>query len=176
MSYNARMRKGQVRIDPHDPDRLAERLDKTGGTDACWVWAGDHTPPGYGLISVVRRGVRKRFYTHRIAYEIAFGPIPDGMLVCHRCDNPPCANPAHLFLGRGSDNHADMTTKGRGALPPPTRRGVTSHLAKLTEDDVIAIRAARENGERTYDIAARFGLNQTYVYKILHGATWRHVP
>lgn len=92
---------------------LAERLDarllKGAEPGACWVWTGA-TLKGYGQIGDA--GVVK--YAHRVAYELAFGPIPDGLMVCHRCDNPPCCNPDHLFTGTALDNVADMVGKGRG--------------------------------------------------------------
>lgn len=72
----------------------------------CWEWKGKRYPSGYGRHS--------KFYAHRVAYELVHGPIPAGMFVCHRCDNPPCCNPAHLFLGTPEDNAKDRERKGRG--------------------------------------------------------------
>jgi HNH endonuclease len=94
--------------------RLWSKVDRSGGPDACWPWLGARTSirptrPGYG--ELLAWG--KHAYAHRIAYHLAVGPIPEGMLVCHTCDNGLCCNPAHLFLGTARDNTRDMMAKGR---------------------------------------------------------------
>jgi len=78
---------------------------KRGEPDECWPWTRSLSPKGYGRV----RGRN----AHRVAYELTYGPIPPGMFVCHTCDNPPCCNPAHLFLGTYLDNIADMVAKKR---------------------------------------------------------------
>lgn len=95
-----------------DVPRFWGRVDRSGGPDGCWEWLGYRLPAGYGLVKI--DGVRD--LTHRQSWRLAHPgeEIPKGFYVCHRCDNPPCVNPAHLFLGEPVDNHRDMKEKGRG--------------------------------------------------------------
>lgn len=88
------------------------------GANECWPWKNVRTRQGYGTKKVSGKWV----YSHRMAYEYAFGPIPDGLLVCHKCDNPPCCNPNHLFLGTGRDNVRDAISKGRWWHQKPYNR------------------------------------------------------
>lgn len=85
------------------------RADKSGGPIACWPWTGNRTASGYGQFNGA--------YTHRIAHELGIGPIPDGLMVCHRCDNPPCVNPAHLYAGTAADNMRDAIERGLWRKP-----------------------------------------------------------
>lgn len=91
-------------------DRFEDKVDRSGGPDACWPWTGVRTDRGYGQIWV---DGGHRPATH-VALELAGVDIPDGMVACHHCDNPMCVNPAHLFVGTASDNMRDMLAKGRG--------------------------------------------------------------
>lgn len=93
-------------------ERFWQRVDKRA-PDECWEWIAGRTKAGYGYITAGPRGSQRHVYAHRLSYELAHGPIPDGKHVCHRCDNPPCCNPAHLRLGTHADNMADMKAKGR---------------------------------------------------------------
>lgn len=95
-------------------DRMARQTDKHSHPGGCWVWLGRLNDDGYGNISVrVSRGTKRTTKVHRLAWELANGPIPDGLCVCHRCDNPSCVRPDHLFLGTHDENMRDMRKKGR---------------------------------------------------------------
>lgn len=100
---------------PRDPvERFWEHVDRRG-PDECWPWLGKGNGDGYGRIGIGSRADKsgRDIAAHRFAWELEYGPIPAGMNVCHRCDNPPCTNPWHLFLGTQTDNLADMVSKGR---------------------------------------------------------------
>lgn len=138
----------------------------------CWVWTGATVRRGYG--SILGNGAteqRERQQSHRFSWELHHGPIPGRLCVLHRCDNPPCVNPTHLFLGTRRDNTEDMMRKGRHV----TARGEASGMARLTERDARAIIAARAAGEAAPAIARRFGVNRRTVYRIAGGQRWPHL-
>jgi hypothetical protein len=114
----------------------------------------------------------RQFFAHRIAYERAKGPIPAGLYVCHTCDNPPCCNPAHLFVGSSRDNTRDMIQKGRSRVIGA--HGETNPAHKLTENDVRMIRALYPRLSQVA-IARRFRINQTIVSDIVRREIWKHV-
>ena len=143
-------------------DRLASGSVTT--QDGCREWRGARDRDRYGSISIGG----KRRSVHRLAFQIAFGPVPAGHDVCHRCDNPICIAPEHLFAGTRSDNMADMVAKGRQTL------GEKNGQAKLTEADVLAIRRLISSGDKQSAIAARFGVNPTVVSRIKLGVRWAH--
>lgn len=158
-------------------ERFWEKVNKNGPVPAhrpelgrCWLWiAGINVPRGgYGMFAL-RKGVIRR--SHRVAWELANGPIPEGLWVLHRCDNPPCVRPEHLVLGTPKDNTADMTGKGRANIARGSRRGG----AKLTEADVVAIRAARAEGATGAELASQYGVHRTSIYHICRGDFWKHV-
>lgn len=107
--------------------------------------------------------------THRLAYEMCIAPIPRGLHVLHRCDNPPCCNPDHLFLGTIADNNADKVAKGR------QMRGTMTPRAVLTESQVSDIRARYAAGERVMDLAVEFGVSRAQISNIAARRIWRHV-
>jgi len=132
--------------------------------NGCLEWTGAACHIGYGRMKV--SGVKK--LAHRVSYEIHVGPIPDGLFVLHRCDNPRCVDPAHLFLGTNQDNMDDMNAKNRGRKA----RGSASGCAKLKESDVLKIRNDIRN---IRDIAASYGVGKSTIGYIKSRVTWRHV-
>lgn len=135
---------------------IAERLDRyTKQEGECRVWMAARDRNGYGRIRV--EGSTK--FTHRVAWSEKHGPIPAGMDVCHHCDNPPCREESHLFLGTRSDNMTDMLKKGRAPK-------------KLTEEDVSAILGTA--GTLTA-VAAQYGVSHALVGQIKRGEIWKHV-
>jgi hypothetical protein len=149
--------------------RFWSKVNKAGG-EACWEWQGGRTPDrGYGLLGVTFKPNRY-VVAHRISYELNCGPIPAGMKVCHKCDNPPCVRPDHLFLGTQQDNIEDMRKKGRAA------RGAKHFRARLDPDKVRDIRRSHAAGESVASIAKRIGVRPGTVYAVLTGKTWTHVP
>ncbi len=164
------------------PQPLAEQfeqyVDRSGGPDACWLWTRTRDDRGYGRIYTPTRQRSER--AHRIAYELAHGPITDGMSVCHHCDNPPCCNPAHLFLGTHSDNMRDMVAKGRdSARTKPERcpRGECHGSAKLTETKVREIRRRYAAGGVSQSaLASEYGVTQWSICMVTRGRSWAHIP
>lgn len=140
----------------------------------CWLWTRRLGPAGYGALTV--RG--RPQLAHRVAYVVHRGPIPDGLWVLHRCDTPACVNPAHLFLGTHTDNVRDMVAKGRvsrhGANPLKIR-GELNCNAKLTADDVRAIRAAHAGGASQRGLARDYGVTHQLIGFVVRGEIWRHV-
>lgn len=125
---------------------------------ACWNWNAKLRPDGYAHLRIHS----KRVLAHRLSYETFIGPIPDGVLVLHKCDNPSCVCPDHLFLGSHQDNKNDSVRKGR-------------HKKLLTHDTVREIRRLSSEGMQGVDIATRFGISSGTVYDVLHRKRWGYV-
>lgn len=136
------------------------RVNMSAEDTGCWPWTGATNQDGYG--NVWRAGVSAK--AHRVAWEEAVGPIPDGLQVLHSCDNPPCCNPTHLFLGTHTDNMQDMVRKRRDG-----RR-------RLDEEDVREARQAWRAGQTQRKLAEHFGVSEATIFMAVHGRTWRHVP
>jgi hypothetical protein len=147
-------------------DRLLART-RRNEQSGCLEWQGAKDGGGYGMFAYNGRTQR----AHRISYELHVGPIPFGLCVCHRCDNRICVDPDHFFLGTKADNIADMDAKGRRAMPLGELHG----CAKLTEDEVVAIRAASGGHGLLTDLARSYGVSRTQISNIRQGKNWSHV-
>lgn len=142
--------------------------------EECWNWVGT-TRNGYGR--TYWNG--KIDSVHRISWRLFHGEIPDGLFVCHHCDNRACVNPSHLFLGTFSDNMQDMWNKHRHPLPKgmPSElmRGELNNHAKLTKNEVLDIRTIASLGVSQHKIARWFHVDSPAIWKIVHRKTWVHV-
>ncbi|GIF14821.1 HNH endonuclease signature motif containing protein [Actinoplanes teichomyceticus] len=165
-------------IGGHRPPRpLSERLwarveRKPSG---CWEWQGYIHTSGYGQTGRGRKG-EGLIFTHRAAWEVTYGSIPDGLFVCHTCDNRRCCNPAHLFLGTPADNAADMAAKGRGRGAEGARNAnekLTWEQVKQVRDrHVPGVHPARRTGGSTTELARGFGCSRQHIRNIARG-DWR---
>lgn len=133
-------------------------------TDGCWEWNRERR---HRYVFVYRQG--RRIYAHRLAYELFYGRPPGEFHVCHRCDNPRCVRPDHLFLGTPADNAADMRAKDRHA------RGERNGSAKLTAAAVLYIRRACATGGTRTALARQYGVSYATIADLLRGRTWQHV-
>jgi HNH endonuclease len=134
--------------------------------DSCWPWQGGKEK-GYGRFCINGGHVM----AHRYAWTLTHGPIPDGLRVLHACDNPPCCNPYHLFLGTMADNNADMLRKGRQR----TTHGRENPNAKLTDETIRTIRAEVATGVSRRALAKRFYVNHSTINRIVSRQMWTHV-
>ena len=145
---------------------LAERFEEKfipEPNTGCWLWEAGCFSTGYGLFRV---GGKLKL-AHRVAYSLYASPIPAGLCVLHRCDVRTCVNPAHLWLGTKADNNNDCRAKGR------TTRGAKNGSAKLTENQVVEIRAAEGLSQR--GLAAKYGISQKQISDILRGVLWSYL-
>ncbi len=139
----------------------------------CWIWAGRRNIDGYGIIHVGNgKGA-----THRVSWELHNGPIPDNLCILHKCDNPPCINPDHLWIGTHRDNIEDCIAKGRrGTCANGGQKGENNPSAKLNEEQVAQIKFLLEEGQLTQaEIGGMFGVSRDAVNNIKLGRKWAHV-
>lgn len=164
------------RFDAAFRKRFWSRIKKGPG---CWEWQGSRTAAGYGQLQV-RKIHQQPLYAHRVAWELEHGPIPRGLHVLHKCDNPPCVR--HLFLGTAIDNAMDRVRKGRtasgdrnGSRTRPDRnpfvrnggsglRGEEHPMARLSDAQVVRLRRSFDQGEARSVIAERYGISEGHVY------------
>jgi hypothetical protein len=150
-------------------DKLKSRTVVT--PNGCWEWAGAKDRSGYGWSWHNGRNFR----THRLAYELANGRITKGLFICHKCDNPPCCNPDHLFEGTNGDNFRDAIRKGRAVPPTSDNRGERNGSVKLNAETISKIRGLRAQGWELLPIAREFGISRTQVHNIVTRKKWAHL-
>lgn len=150
------------------------RCERQG--DGCWLWSSTTTKRGYGVVSLYPFGQSP---THRVAYQIAHGPIPEGKVVLHRCDNRACVNPAHLSAGIQHENIQDRIAKGRSVYahgarhgshtqPERTPRGESHSMAKFTDADILEMRRLFDRGEATVtELSRRFPTSTSNISNIV---------
>lgn len=173
MHYKRWSRHGDPLFTVRAPEEasLDERLRRMGWSERtvvtelgpCWEWQGCRTPIGYGQLRVKGRGM----IASRAAYTAWVDEIPDGLYVCHACDNPPCINPSHLYLGDQSRNMGDCDARGR--TPHGTRNG----HARLTDADVAMIRVLVNGGSTQAAVARAYGVDPSHVSRIMSRQHWR---
>lgn len=131
-------------------------------TESCWIWIGTQARLGYGRFL--------RSYAHRFSYELHFGKIPDDKVVCHKCDNPSCIRPDHLFLGTMKENTQDMLRKRRH------QHGEKHAHHILTEKQAIEIKKKWSEGAFGADLAKEYGVHIATISDLINGRTWTHLP
>jgi hypothetical protein len=176
-------------------EKVIRYINKGNNKNSCWEWTGCLHHSGYGVIQFKNI----QYQAHRLMYQFFVGSIPEGLLVCHKCDNPRCCNPAHLFIGTPKENSQDMVKKGRALFgdrnpsrifperrprganhwtklkPTNILRGSENPKAKLTERNVIEIRKLRKDGIRIKDLSTRFGVSETHIKYIIYRKSWVHI-
>ncbi len=140
--------------------------------DKCWPWSGGLTASGYGKFWYNK----KIWLSHRLVYYFTYGKIDDSMFVCHRCDNPMCCNPKHLFLGSAKDNTNDMINKGRQQDYSKVVRGSDNLMSKVTEQQVKEILFLHQEGKcKKKEIANKYGLTLSGLESIIYRRCWKHI-
>lgn len=146
-----------------DDEAGIERRSTPEPNTGCWLWTGFIRKNGYGGVTSRSLGIG---LAHRLSWAVSCGSIPDGLFVCHRCDNRACVNPRHLFLGTQTENMGDCRAKGRTAL------GERHGRSKLTSDQVLGIRAAVSAGETQASQAKKFEVSRSAVNLIVMNRKW----
>ena len=153
-----------------DISRFWAKVDRRG-PDECWEWKASRSPFGYGHFGINRRIL----LTHRVCWTIRNGAIPLGLCVCHRCDNPSCVHPSHLFLATQIQNLADRDRKNRAS--GGSSCGASNPAATLTENQVRQIRRRYAHAQITQrELAAEYNVSRRHVGRILQHQRWQHVP
>jgi hypothetical protein len=142
-----------------------------GGPEECWPWLKCCSKQGYGRVSFLG----KYSNVHRISWELTYGPIPPGLSVLHDCDNPPCCNPGHLFLGTFKDNMDDKIKKGRSR--GKSHKGEDHPMVKLNDKVVRGIKIKLQHYYRglAQELADEFGVSLATIKSIKANIIWRHI-
>lgn len=155
-------------------ERFWPRVNKNGD-NGCWNWTAALSAAGYGQIGA--QGERKILYTHRLSWEIANGQIPNGMVICHKCDNPKCCNPDHLFMGTQKQNMQDARKKGRDVHsrhPNCFPIGHKAARAKITNEQASEMMKEIYGGALRSVTAKKFGVSVSLISKIINGKCRKH--
>lgn len=151
-------------------ERFWEKVNIKGDTE-CWEWIGSRLKnKGYGQLNINA----KTTLAHRISWKIHNGFVPEGLFVCHNCDNPSCVNPKHLFLGTNSDNLKDAAKKGMFHGNDGKTKGESNWQHKLTDNEVRAIRSLSSKHTQR-ELAKIYGVHQKTIFMALHNLSWKHV-
>ncbi len=150
-------------------DKVWDCIEKA---DGCWRWTGSSDRYGYAARRFLIDGKQYTWKIHRLIYTVEIGEIPDGMSVCHSCDNPGCVNPSHLWLGTHTENMKDRDRKSRGVVAP---KGERNALSKLTEQQVREMRRRRASGESLSKLAIAFRISPHHLSNICRRKYWKHV-
>lgn len=154
-------------------ERFWEKVDRSGGPDACWPWTSNRLPEAQGNYGTFYGGKGKVLRAHRVAYVLAGGTLRPREVVRHSCDNPPCCNPRHLLRGTQADNVQDMMERDRHT--PVSLLGESGPSAKLAEAQVIEILRSVAAGAVKRRLAERYGVSESLIGKIAQGKLWPHL-
>lgn len=159
-----------VNLSEEQLQRFWEKVTK-GSPDECWNWNASKDDLSYGTVFLEKKCRR----AHRVVFFLSKGPFPNVLKVCHTCDNPSCCNPKHLWLGTDADNVRDRDAKGR--LINGKKYYGSSHVkSKLTEREVLQIRALSKFGWWQRELAEMYGVSQVTIHRIVRGTRWKHIP
>lgn len=175
---------------PYPPflNRLWDNIQQCHHEDlcpyCCWPWLKGTSKKGYGKLGIRIQGQLVTLMVTRVVYEIWHAhPLLPHQLACHYCDNPPCCNPSHLWIGTANDNIQDAVRKGRHAVGlrtgththPESYMGEKNHMAKLTADDVVHIRALYAEGYSFAHISQFYPVSEFTVRAAVRRRTWKHI-